>query len=228
MSDANLPWSEPRMPGASLDRGMTWLKARERPLLAAAVAVQAAVLLSMAATHAATLWFGETVLVRVVPVDPRDLFRGDYVVLSYEFSRVPDEGIEGIAGSAVRTDGFLDFQEHVGRTVYVSLVPEPDGKHLKRAKMSIHKPAKGPFLRGRIAGWDRIEYGIEAFYLQEGRGLDYEKAVQNKRLSAELAVTADGTAALRALHIADSPPEAAADPGAAGNVTAEGTANTSP
>lgn len=221
MSDANVSWSEPRMLGASLDRGMRWLKARERPLLVAAVAVQAVVLLSMAATHAATHWFGETVLVRVVPVDPRDLFRGDYVVLSYEFSRVPDDGIEGIADSAVRPDEFFDVREHVGRTVYVSLVPEPDGKHLKPAKMSIHKPAEGPFLRGRIAGWNRIEYGIEAFYLQEGRGLDYEKAVQTRRLSAELAVTADGTAdgtaALRGLHIADSPPVAVASPGAAGD-----------
>jgi uncharacterized membrane-anchored protein len=43
---------------------------------------QLVVLGGMIALHAAPLWFGETVLLKVEPVDPRGLMRGDYVILS--------------------------------------------------------------------------------------------------------------------------------------------------
>jgi uncharacterized membrane-anchored protein len=35
-----------------------------------------------------TLRTGEEVLLKTLPVDPRDLFRGDYVILRYDVSRV--------------------------------------------------------------------------------------------------------------------------------------------
>ena len=35
-----------------------------------------------------TLKTGQEVLLKVQPVDPRDLFRGDYVVLRYDITRV--------------------------------------------------------------------------------------------------------------------------------------------
>jgi uncharacterized membrane-anchored protein len=66
-----------------------WLKARERGVLIAAAAFQVLFLVGMIAERAAPLRSGRTVLLRVVPVDPRDLLRGDYVTLSYEISRVP-------------------------------------------------------------------------------------------------------------------------------------------
>lgn len=194
-NDAFASWT------AAVGRTMAWLKARERTGLFIAVGVQVAVLVSMGVTHAMPLLFGETVLVRVVPVDPRDFFRGDYVILGYEFSQMPPGGIEGLTPETEH----YGFREHQGRTVYVSLVREGDGKHLKAGKMSVHKPEEGPFLRGRLTGWNRITYGIEAFYLQEGRGREYEQAIFANRLSAELAVMPDGRAALRGLHIADSP-----------------------
>ena len=194
------PDTQPRTP-TPVDRAMIWLKGRERAFLIVGVVAQLVVLLSMIATHAATLAFGETVFVRVVPVDPRDLFRGDYVILSYEFSRIPPGGIEGLPSSG----DYNVWRENQGRTVYVTLVPEGDGKHMKAGRFSVEKPEEGPFLRGRIAGWNQIEYGIEAFFVQEGQGLDYEKAVRDRTLSAELAVTSGGKAALKRLHIAETP-----------------------
>lgn len=32
------------------------------------------------------LWFGKPILLKTVPVDPRSLFRGNYVLLNYEIS----------------------------------------------------------------------------------------------------------------------------------------------
>jgi uncharacterized membrane-anchored protein len=182
---------------AGLQRAIEWLKRRERSVLLAAAGFQVLVLLAMIGLHALPLLAGETILVRVVPVDPRDLFRGDYVVLGYEFSVIPPEGIEGLPADLHRRDA----REWQGRTVYVSLVPEEDGKHWRSEKVSIHQPSSGKYIRGRIAGSGRLEFGIEAFYLQEGRGLEYEEAIRDQRLSAAIAVTSNGEAALRDLRI---------------------------
>ena len=40
-----------------------------------------------------TLLTGKEVLLKTVPVDPRDLFRGDYVVLRYDISTIDLETV---------------------------------------------------------------------------------------------------------------------------------------
>jgi uncharacterized membrane-anchored protein len=175
-----------------LDAIMAWIKSHERLVLLAAVGFQVTFLVAMIAVRFTTLLTGEMILVRVVPVDPRDLFRGDYVVLGYEFSRAPPS-IEGLPG-AYRP-------EWLGRTVYVTLVPEEDVKHWRAEKFSIQRPGSGKYLQGRIVGPGRLEFGIESYYVQEGQGHDYERALRSRRLSAEIAVAADGKAALRGLRI---------------------------
>ena len=73
-----------------------WLKERERAFLVVFAGFQVVVLLAMIFLRLLPLLTGETILLRVAPVDPRDFFRGDYVILSYEFSRTPRDEIEGI------------------------------------------------------------------------------------------------------------------------------------
>jgi uncharacterized membrane-anchored protein len=173
-----------------------WLKARERKVLKVTVAAQLVILVGMIALRAMPLVTGQTVLVRVVPVDPRDLFRGDYVILSYEFSRVPAEAVEGLS-SAER--GKRSKWE--GRTVYVPLVPDSNRVHWRAEKVTVVKPAASLFLKGQMRSHGSVEFGIEAYYLQEGTGRVYEQAIRDRKLSAELAVTSSGQAALRALRI---------------------------
>jgi uncharacterized membrane-anchored protein len=184
---------KPRSPFGSL---LDWIKGHERSVLVAAVAFQVIVLVAMIGLRLTLLLTGETLLVRVVPVDPRDLFRGDYVVLGYEFSRVPPAGIDGLSGSYGQWK-----QEWLGRTVYVTLAPEPDGKHWRAERFSISQPAGGKYLSGRLVAPGRLEFGIESYYLQEGKGKGYEQAMRNRRLSAQIAVSGDGHAALRGLRI---------------------------
>ena len=106
----------------------------------------------MIVLKAMPLWTGETVLLRVVPIDPRDMFRGDYVALGYDFSRIPPEGIPEL-GKPDRSD------PRQGTTVFVVLVPEEDGKHWRMSRITTQRPADGThqkYLRGTIANWDRI------------------------------------------------------------------------
>src|SRR5687767_13503572 len=110
-----------------------WLKARERKILLVTAAAQLLILVGMIALRAIPLVTGETVLVRVQPVEPRDLFRGDYVILSYDFSGVPPEGVEGLS---VMYQGSQATRRE-GRTIYVPLVRDSDGVHWRAEKVTV-------------------------------------------------------------------------------------------
>ncbi len=49
--------------------------------------------------------------------------------------------------------------------------------------------------------WNRIEFGIESYFVEEGKGRDIERAIRDKKVSAEVALTVDGKAALKGLKI---------------------------
>jgi hypothetical protein len=177
-------------------------KDHERPILIGAVLFQVLVLLGMMAPRSTTLLTGETILLRVVPVDPRDLLRGDYVILSYEISRVPPGGVVGLFGPSGGRPHLTNPDEGRGRTVYVTLTPEPDGRHYRGGTVSIDPPAPGTkYIRGTLLNRALIQFGIESYFVQEGKGKEYEEAVRNHRLSAEVALTPDGSAAIRGLRL---------------------------
>jgi uncharacterized membrane-anchored protein len=155
----------------------------DRLALAAAVVFQLSILVAMILGRTVPYLGAQTVLLRVEPVDPRDMFRGDYVTLDYAISRVPNGKYEP------------------GRTVYVTLVPEADGRHYRAGEFLAEPPASGTFFWGTAGAHGRATYGIESFYVQEGTGHDYENAVRNRRLWAEIAVNSRGTPALKRLVI---------------------------
>lgn len=158
---------------------------RERGLLLAAVGLQLLILVGLVVWRIGPLVNGEAITVPVEPVDPRDLFRGDYVILNYAFSRT--NTIDGTHGP------------EEGRTVYAVLMR--DGPHWRADYFTHQKPTEGVFLRGTVLSNGRIEYGIESYFVQEGTGRKYEDAVRERKLYAELRVARDGTAALHALKI---------------------------
>ena len=181
-----------------LEPALDWLRAHERWVFLATVVFQFLVLTSMISGEALARRGGETVLLRVVPVDPRDLFRGEYVILGYEISRVPPQGIAGLPGPFI-TANVHDWQ---GRSVYVALEPEPDGKHYRGAGVSVFAPPSGTrFIQGTLTDPRWITFGIESYFVQEGQGKDYEGAIRNHRLSAEVLLTASGRASLQGLRI---------------------------
>ena len=56
------------------------------------------------AGRAAILRDGKQVLLRVEPIDPRDLLRGDYIRLGYEISRIPVKLIANIPAGKLTSD----------------------------------------------------------------------------------------------------------------------------
>jgi len=165
--------------------GKTWpiSKRIELWLVIGVVVAQVAVLVSMIVLDAAPLVFGERIKLQTAPVDPRDLFRGDYVVLEYDFNRFGPDRVQGLSHSR---DYDWFYSEVEGRDVYVSLTPK--GDHYEASGAAIERPSSGPYLRGRMISPYRLECGIEAYYVEEGEGRRLENLMRQRRLLAEVAV----------------------------------------
>ena len=132
------------------------------------------------------LWFGEKVILETEPVDPRSLFRGNYVWLQYAIS-----DIEGALAKG-------DFQK--GEVAYVTLVP--DGEFYRAANMVKEKPTGTLFIRGRVTNNFapyRLDYGIEAFFMPK------EKAIKAERThtQATIYLLSNGKAAIADLTTED-------------------------
>jgi uncharacterized membrane-anchored protein len=162
-----------------------WIKAHERGVLLAVVGLQLAFLVAMIVKRALPLWIGDTILLRVEPLDPRDMFRGDYVILGYEMSRMSVPELPG---------------ERRGQPVYVGLEREADGRHWRPVLASLSPPPAMKYIKGRHTPGG-LRFGIEAFYVQEGAGLLLEQAVRDRQVSAVVALAPWGQAALRRLVV---------------------------
>ena len=93
---------------------------KTRPLLMAvlAAALQIGFLGWMIAGRTAILRGGHEVLLKVQPVDPRDLLRGDYVWLGYDISTIPASLIANRDAAASQAGE---------RTIFVRLGRDADG-----------------------------------------------------------------------------------------------------
>ena len=135
----------------------------------------------------------------VIPVDPRDMMRGEYITLGYEFSRLPED-VELIDERIKSYKTNTNFNQK-SIDVYVTLKFNLKEDIYKGIFFGSTPPTKGRYLRGKLNSNNRIEFGIEAFYLQEGKGQIYEKAIREKKLVAEVYLAPDGSAQMKKVHI---------------------------
>ena len=160
--------------------------------LAAVAALWLALIGGLVAVHEHRLRTGREVVLQTVPVDPRDLFRGDYVVLAYPMSALD-----------VSAFGLDPAWYTVGQTVYVLLRQE--GRHAVPMGLLLGPPSNGAlFIRGQVTAVEggrlRVEYGIESYFVPEGQGLLLERA-RGDTLEVVAVVDASGRAAIKALRL---------------------------
>jgi uncharacterized membrane-anchored protein len=160
----------------------------------------------MIAGRAAVLRNGPEALLKVEPVDPRDLLRGDYVRLGFDISRIPVALVSNLPqGDAALPAG--PIMVRIGR--------DADGYWRARSAMlgnAAALPVAGELdVRGMTAGLWRIEpgaeivvsYGIERFYVPEGEGRQIEKDLNIRNFGVVVALAADGTPQIKALMDGD-------------------------
>ncbi len=188
---------------------MTDIFKRYGLLLALVALVQTGALVKIVYDREALLKSGREIVLPVQPVDPRDLFRGDYVILGYDISQVTlPSAIESANLGVLRR----------GDPVYVTLQPVANGGWIVTGLAETypsHGTAGGVTLKGRVTygpftdprspstGAQRVSvrYGIESYFVPEGTGRKLEADVREKKIQAIVAVGSDGTAAIKGLMI---------------------------
>jgi uncharacterized membrane-anchored protein len=174
---------------------------------AAVAAVQIGFLGWSIAGRAALLRNGEEVRLKVEPIDPRDLLRGDYVRLGYDISTLP----VALFAPPPAADAF-----DRSRTVYVLLRPGEDRVWSAAGASIDDRPAADLVRPGDVvikgearSVWSEtgdmvfVDYGLDRFYLPEGEGLAIERDMRVRSFYIVAAVGEDGSSQIKALMDGD-------------------------
>lgn len=155
------------------------------------------ILLLMTVLPLLTHSLGDSIVLKTKPYDPRDLFRGDYVVLEYEIEEVPVNKFE---------DGIIteDSYGYNGKEdkVYIVL-KEIDGIHevdyisKKRPKSKIYVKANIEYIPydGEIA---MLNCGLDSYFVPENTGRELEDLSRKGNVLAEVKVL-NGYALLKSI-----------------------------
>jgi len=177
-----------------------------------AALVLCGLILATVVQRAGILRSGQEARLEVVPVDPRDLFRGDYVVLDYRIGTVD-----------MPKDVTTPFTR--GQQVFVTLRPDGSNKS-KAVAISAERPAVSGTdivisgvvafpstcqlneagvsdckLGRRAVG---VRYGLESYFVPEGEGKKIE-LTPKALLEVVAAVAPSGQAAIKRLLIDGKP-----------------------
>jgi uncharacterized membrane-anchored protein len=168
-----------------------------------ALLLQVSALAWMAIDREWILANGQTVFLRTAPIDPRDIFRGDFVRLNYEISTLSGDELAGNLPDM--------HQNRRHKKIYVPLKLNQRGLASPVHATDI-QPESGLYLRGRVQyDWRlgknkrrhiQVKYGIEQYFTEQGKGLEMEKRRGTRTgiqipLEMELAVNDSGTAVIR-------------------------------
>ena len=155
------------------------------------------------AGRAAILRDGREIVLKVEPVDPRDLLRGEYVRLAYEISFIPASLIADRPKSGTQIKA---------GPIFVRLKKAEDG-YWHAVGAALGKPAERPAaadeveIQGAVqGGWPAdevvqipVDYGIERFYLPEGEGRAIEEDMRVRPFAIKVAVADGGQPQIKAL-----------------------------
>ncbi len=179
-------------------------------LLALVALMQTVALAYVVYSRDQLLKHGREIVMQVTPVDPRDIFRGDYVILGFPMSRIEITG---------EKFGALSEGLESGGEIYVTMTPGNDNEWSVAKVSATYPKENGPkengtrdaVLKGRVESVDRnaapdktwvsARYGVESYFVPEGTGKVLEQQVSDKKIQAILAVGPDGTAATKGLIV---------------------------
>jgi uncharacterized membrane-anchored protein len=158
---------------------------RRRIALAAVVCLQLAVPLALAGLAEADLAFGREIRLRARPVDPLDVFRGNYVVLTYDISSLP------VLGQVHQGDRVCARLERSGDEWSARYVDPgtPSGTTICGRAQDDASPGESV----------QIEYGIETYFANEERAHAIESAIAGGQLYVVVDLDEDGSARIEKL-----------------------------
>jgi len=158
------------------------------------VVVLTLTLVGMIAKKQYTLNTGALVVLKTTPVDPRSLFRGDYVRLNYDISRL----------STALFPLLSELEKH--ESVFVALKKQGEFWQPVAIFKSMPKAENDMVvIKGYINSVSSrgsqisIKYGIENYFVPEGEGRDLEHLRNQGNISMQIAVDGFGNAGIKAV-----------------------------
>ena len=176
------------------------MKKRRGLLLLLILLLQLAVLAFMVLNSYTVILWGEKIVLQVIPVDPHSLFQGEYVSLNYSINQLDLTKIEN--------DLDPDKITHQER-IYLALEPQngtwtpvmvTKTKDKVKDKLYIQGRALyvSPSPTGEKIEWDQeyrpllthlnATWGIEQYFVPEGKGKEIEDQVLTGNIYAEISV----------------------------------------
>lgn len=138
---------------------------------------------------------GKEIVLNTVPISGREMLRGERLILNYEISALNLD---------ILNQSSEQFNSH--ETVYVGLI-ERDG-FWHASKIQTEPPEVGDFLRGqvkRVRGKTiEIDFGIESYFIPEGRGREIAKQYRDGHLAVVVAVNPYGKGLLKRIQFAEN------------------------
>ncbi len=169
--------------------------------------VLTAVLAGMIGMKQWTLSTGTPVLLETAPVDPRSLFRGDYVRLNYKISRLDLDALKGDKDFSVHDTVWVvleqgeRFWHAVG--VYRHRPATAPGQVVIKGEVRWAGAGGGPFTTrsGPRPSFILVRYGIETYFVPEGSGRALERRDTRQPLDILAAVDRFGNAGIKAVYV---------------------------
>jgi uncharacterized membrane-anchored protein len=166
-----------------------------------AIFLQIIIILIIIVFKMSILTGGKGILLKVSPVDPRDVLRGDFVDFQYSISNID-----------YYYNNYSNRKVSVGDTVYVELREGFNDWYFSYAYNEKPKNNNRLFIKGVVKkvedvsesnnfGYQKIYvvYGIEQYFIPEGKGQGF--SFNNKDVYANVSVDGDGRAVLKGIYI---------------------------
>jgi uncharacterized membrane-anchored protein len=149
-----------------------------------------------------TLTKGEEIKLQTVPLDPRDLFYGDYVNLDFEAESVPASLLEPKLRKELSKD--TNKYQTSDTKVYLTLEYSKETNTHKVTALGVNKPKSGTFIKAKLYPFINdnkvtVEIPIDKYYLEEYTGTKLEDASKKGQLVATIKVL-DGYAILQSVE----------------------------
>lgn len=176
--------------------------------IAIAVLFQTAVLAQMVWGQITLLSSPTEVVLKTTPIDPRDIFRGDYVILNYEISAFDGNKIP-IADSLESGDEAYVLLSTQGSTAKALKVLDTAPDDLGQDQAVI-RGRVNYVLRDEVTTTSAdcddctsifISYPIDSYFVPEGTGTELEQYRDERALGVIVALNEEGDAAIKGLMI---------------------------
>ena len=133
----------------------------------------------------------EEILVKTIPIDPRDLISGNYFILRYEFS-----------DSRSFKKKSLNLYKRQGDEIYAVL--EKKNQYYSPNYITYNKPQKikknQVVIKGKVGKYRRLEYGIEKYFINENTA---EPNPRKDKIEVLLAIGKDYSPRIKKLYVND-------------------------